>query len=309
MGIRAGIQISTPRIDVIGPITLDFLKDMTAGTGVEVGVYAHVAELVTDISAPANENNLQNNCRLAMRQEYTLGIGAAAGATVRVMDNTWGPRVATTTPIFYTTMVDGCAGSGTPIIPATITALQVRQGLETTTTTTKVKYTAEECKQAGEINCPMSLLRTVVQEMTLTLSTAVPSGDDVDWNSVLSATATGGVGAKAVEFGSAVQKFGATSGIPTSWVPPSETGSGSGGFGPNVDSAVGGLSTTNKTIIGASVGGGVTLLIALALGIWYVRPCFCPRLLSLFLRWRPYSSLISSPPTAKKVVFFAERAF
>ncbi|KAM7189302.1 hypothetical protein V8F20_010210 [Naviculisporaceae sp. PSN 640] len=277
VGIHAGFQLSSPEV----PLTLpDGFPDLSAGAGVEVGVLAHVAEFLTNVSGAGVDGNQKNNhgCLLAVRQEYTLGLGVAAGATLHLGDNTWRPQLAQTTPIFYTTLTPVCATSGNPQIPApTDVPLRARQGMETTTTTTKVKYTAIECEQTGAINCPMSLQRTVVERATTTLSAIISSGQNVDWDSVLSATVPAGVSAKAVEFGSAVQRFGSSSGVPTSWVPPSETGGGSGGFddvGNEIDDAVNtvdGLSTKNKIIIGASVGGGVALLIGIGIGVWCSR--------------------------------------
>ncbi|KAM7197258.1 hypothetical protein V8F33_005686 [Rhypophila sp. PSN 637] len=290
LGIHAGISLSTPVLDL--DILPDWLEqkigNWSMGTGVEVGVFAHVAELLTSISPADAEKD--SDCQLAMRQEYTLAVGAAAGATAHIGDNTWGPQVETTTPIFYMTVADGCAAAG---VTATVAAaaLAGRAGgsqdndlVSTTTTETEVTYSGVSCIETGRVNCPMSLQKTLVQEVTVTLSTAVSSGQSVDWDDVVTAAVSGrggGVGSQTVEFGVGVKRFGGTSGVPTSFVPPSESSSGSGGFGIDDDddgddgslliSADGGLSTIGKIVIGVSVGVGVPVLVGLIAGIW----CCC----------------------------------
>ncbi|KAK4213651.1 hypothetical protein QBC37DRAFT_482849 [Rhypophila decipiens] len=280
LGIRAGIDVSTPELQVSNWLAKK-VDGWSMGAGVEVGVFAHVAELLTSISPADPEKD--SDCQLAMRQEYTLAVGANADATAHFGDNTWGPQVETTTPIFYTTMSDGCAAAG---VTATVAAaLAGRAGgsqdndlVSTTTTETEVKYTGVSCIETGRVNCPMSLQKTLVKEVTLTLSTAVSSGQDVDWDDVTAAVSGrgGGVGGQTVEFGAGVKRFGGTSGVPTSFVPPSETGPGSGGFevggdGSLLISADGGLSTIGKIVIGVSVGVGVPVLVGLIVGIW----CCC----------------------------------
>ncbi|KAM7216258.1 hypothetical protein V8F06_008377 [Rhypophila decipiens] len=260
LGIRAGVVVSTPELHVSIWLA-NKVGNWSMGAGVEVGVFAHVAELLTSISPADTEKD--SDCQLAMRQEYTLAVGANAGATAHFGDNTWGPQVKTTTPIFYTTVSDGCAAAG---VTATVAAaLAGRAGgsqdnnlVSTTTTETEVKYTGVSCIETGRVNCPMSLQKTLVKEVTVTLSTAVSSGQDVDWDDVVTAAVSGrggGVGSQTVEFGAGVKRFGGTSGVPTSFVPPSETNPGSGG----------------KIVIGVSVGVGVPVLVGLIVGIW----CCC----------------------------------
>lgn len=255
VGVHAGFAFGTPfPIDIPGPV------DFSAGFGVEVGVFAHVAELATHI-IPGTTGSEKNDCKLGIRQEYTLAVGAAAGATVALLDKTWGPQPATTIPLFYTTLLDACAVQGTPGISPTLT-LAGRQDLESTTTTTEVTYTGVSCMSTGLINCPVSLQKTVVTKVDVTLSTAVPSGEDVTWGA-MSVNAV----SSPVAFGTGVKELSGTSGIPTSYV-PGETGgfdSASGGGG-------GGLSKSDKVAIGVGVGVGVPVLAGLVVGIWLVFP-------------------------------------
>lgn len=253
VGVHAGLSFGTPYpIDIPGPYNFD------AGFGVEVGVFAHVAELVTHI-IPGTTGSEKDDCKLGVRQEYTLAVGAAAGATVRVLDKIWGPQPATTIPLFYTTLLDFCAVQGTPGLSPTLT-LAGRQGLETTTTTTEFTYTGISCISTGLINCPVSLQKTVVTKVDVTLSTAVPSGEDVTWGAMSVNAVT-----SPVAFGTGVKEFGGTSGVPTSFV-PGETG----GFASSSDLRGDGLSKNDKIAIGVGVGVGVPVLAGLIVGIWSV---------------------------------------
>lgn len=242
VGVRAGIAFKTPHIDL--PFPFNLVTD--------VGVIAHVAELVTYIT-PATPDN---NCDFAaVQQEYTLAVGAAAGASVHVRSGTWGPQVTATTAVYFMTLGDDCAVSAT----ATATALVGRQDLATTTTTTNVTYAAISCLSTGLINCPVSAQKTMVTEMELTLSTAVPSGGWVDWDSV--AVAVDSV-TKTVAFGTGSRVLSATCGAPSAFI-PSET-AGFGVIGSCGDVEVG---SYDNIAVAVGVGVGVPLF------CWACRGC------------------------------------
>lgn len=261
--MHAGISFGTPfPIDIPGP------RDLSASFGVEVGVFAHVAELATHIT-PGTIGTGKDDCQLAVRQEYTLAVGAGAGATVAFLNKTWGPQPATTIPVFYTTLLDACAVQGTPLISPTLT-LAGRQDLKSTTTTTEVTYTGVSCISTGLVICPVSLQKIVVTRTELTLSTAVPSGEEVTWGAMSINTV-----ASPVSFGTGVKELGGISGVPTSYVPPvpSETRE-TGGFGPESGfgggGGISGWSTHDKIALGVGVGVGVPVLVGLIAGIWSV---------------------------------------
>ena len=134
---------------------------------------------------------LSGEIEVELTPQGTLAVGAAAGATVHVRSGTWGPQGTTTTALYHTTLVDECAVSATAALAVTTSALLAgRQDLTattmtTTTTTTDVTYTAIKCLETGRINCPVSLQKTIVTKTELTLSTAVPSGEWVDWDSAM----------------------------------------------------------------------------------------------------------------------------
>lgn len=75
VGLRCGFSINTP-----GPVDM-------VGAGMTVGVFAHVAEFVTNATAGASVEE-ESGCALQIVQEYTVGIGAAAGATINFNDRT-----------------------------------------------------------------------------------------------------------------------------------------------------------------------------------------------------------------------------
>lgn len=220
-----------------------------------------MAELVTHIT-PGTIGDGKQDCQLAVRQEYTLAVGAAAGATIAVMDMTWGPQPTTIVPLFYTTLGDVCAVKGTPGVEATRTLLAGRQGLVASTTVSEVTYSGVECLSTGLVNCPVSLQKTVVTKVDVTLSTAVPSGEEVMWGA-LSVDAV----SSPVAFGTGVKELGGTSGVPSSYV-PGETGRG--GFDSVGGSGEGGLSKVDRVAIGVGVGVGVPVLVGLIAGIWLV---------------------------------------
>ncbi|KAF2713462.1 hypothetical protein K504DRAFT_370326 [Pleomassaria siparia CBS 279.74] len=263
IGAQVGFELSTPT-------TLPALPDISGG--IEVGVFANVAEFVTNVTQAPKDDD----CELQVVQGYAFAIGAAAGATVKVADIEYGPVAETSIPIFYTELSSACAikGNPTPAPAVTPRAFELqRADLTTTTISTSNIYTGVTCMNTTLINCPVSQQKTTQYTVTKTTVVSVPSGE----TATFPASTSSGV-ASVIEFGESVQSLFSTSGSPTSYVPPpppSDTATaGATNHESNNDDeslkdkltkgTVGGVD--KKVIIGASVGGGL-LLIAIIAGL------------------------------------------
>lgn len=247
------------------------------GAGIEAKAYANVAEFVTNVTAnDVNELLSGDECELYLEQGYQFAIGAAAGASVELLDQVWGPVPQTEIPIFYTTLSTGCATSKavatptptTPLDPIRKRAETGSDGSVTATTVTELTFSAFGCASQGMTNCPASLKTLETNKVTSTLTSIVPKGSSVVW------PATVGVNAAVtpVPFGSSVMSMTASTGKPKSYTPPpppsstSKDGKESGGAVADiVDEKTGGVS--NKVIIGVSVGLGVPVIAAVIAGI------------------------------------------
>ena len=234
-------------------------------TGIEAEVWADVAQFVTNVTAVPDSET----CALQVVEEYSMLLGANAGATLALGDHTWGPAPSTQIPIWYTTLVDACAGAKSTVTTtgaAVTSAPAVRRddnGL--TTTTTKETYTATVCVSTGLVNCPVSLQSTVKNTVTKTLVAAVPTGSEAAFPAI-----TQNAVVSTVAFGKNVKEMTATSGSPVSYIPkPSSTDTSTVSKHTSTISGVlegekGGVS--NKVIIGVSVGVGVPVLIMIIAG-------------------------------------------
>lgn len=274
LGVQAGFEITSPEISVASVSVAD------ASVGVEVGVYAHVAEFITNVTASFDEHS---DCMLQVEESYQLALGAMAGASVAIDDYTWGPVPETQVPIYYTTLASACAIQGraaatsSSITSATSEAIKARDdddddGMTTTTISTKVVYVGVTCMSEGLVNCPVSLQTTTKFTTTKTLVTVIPTDSDASFPE-----STQTVAVSTVPFGSGAQKLLVTSGSPVSYVPPpppttSSTSSASSGSSkdqdenPSIaDSKDGGV--PKRIIIGVSVGLGVPALIGVIAAI------------------------------------------
>jgi hypothetical protein len=248
----------SPSSDNIDGFNIDF------STGLEAGVWADVAQFVTNVTAaPAGDGNA---CELRVVEEYTMLLGANAGATLAIEEHTWGPTPNTQIPIWYTTLADVCAVTksitGTTIAASGAATVIGRGDLTTTSTTTKVTYTATVCLNTTLVNCPVSLQSTSRNTVTKTLTTAVPSGSKATFPTTTQNTAV-----STIAFGANINEMTATSGSPMSYIPTASSSSGSSGsIGSSsvLKGKTGGVS--NKVIIGVSVGVGVPVLIAIVAG-------------------------------------------
>ncbi|KAL2194248.1 hypothetical protein P885DRAFT_43434 [Corynascus similis CBS 632.67] len=267
-----------------------------------------VAEFLTNITGGV-EQAAKEDCALKIVQEYTLGLGAAAGATIAVGPHSWGHTPSLSVPIYYTTLADVCAvtakGSPKPTTTATVTATANNNkhrrdaftALDSSAlfdpagnqeTPTAMAYTSRarefhtgiQCASrdlAGA--CPQSLQTTTVLTMTKTYVVTVEPDADPTFP-----TPTADTVASTIPFGKNVNRVAATSGAPRSYVPPpppkssssTRTAGNNGGggvlddIGDVFDGETGGVS--NKLIIGLSVGLGVPIVAAaIASVIHYLR--------------------------------------
>jgi hypothetical protein len=247
LGLQAGLDISAP------PVTIDGRSFDTFSTGAEVGIWLNLAEFITNVTiAPEGD---ANGCELLVEEVYSMAIGAQAGATLAILDHTWGPTPNTSTAFFYTTLASVCAISATPTTAVTARAAEA-SGLTTTTLSTEITYTGTACGSIGLLNCPLSLQITSKNTVTSTLVTSVPSGLTATFPATTQSSVTG-----TIAFGANAKALASTSGAPTSYIPgPTSTS----GIVRVIDRKIGGVS--NKLIIGVSVGIGGPVLLAIIAG-------------------------------------------
>lgn len=215
VGVHAGFDVDLD-LGLLGDVT-----DLSVSSGIEVGVYATVAELTTNITyQPDNDE-----CDLSVEQTYNFGLAAAAGATFAIGTQSWGPAANTSTPIFYTTMASACALQASPKVtaPSNVTAVPTpaadkRQVMSTATISTVVTQTGIQCVSTGLADCPASLQMTKQKTVTSSTTTIVPSGIDVD--DLRMPAAVSNAVATTVAFGTNAVKMMASSGVPKSYIPP-----------------------------------------------------------------------------------------
>ncbi|OJJ97428.1 hypothetical protein ASPACDRAFT_32248 [Aspergillus aculeatus ATCC 16872] len=239
--------------------------DFSAGIGVEV--FAYVADFQLEVNGTSSKDA---DCAFQAVAEYTLAVGAAAGATVAVDTYQWGPSPNTTVPVFYTTLASLCAGSKTTIASSTITPsatlAQRDVSLETTTLSTVTRYTLVQCASSGLVNCPVALQNTTSIETELTTVLTVASGAAATFPANTFASLS-----SASPFGSGARTLLATSGSPVSYIPPptQTTSASSSATGSNSTATHEHHGNNNKLIIGLSVGLGVPAVAALSVALWW----------------------------------------
>ncbi|KAI1453892.1 hypothetical protein F4805DRAFT_469739 [Annulohypoxylon moriforme] len=260
LGVKAGFELETPGVAIP---SLSFTTKASAGVG--VSVWADIAEFATNVTAAPEGDD--TGCALKVEQTYQFGLGAAAGATLAIGAETWGPSPNTNIPIFYTTIADVCAIQGkttttTTVSTAAVTA-RADESLTPTTLTSKATFTGTGCLTTGLVNCPASLQTTTKVTSTLTYITSVASGVDATF------PASTGTGVAAlVPFGTNKKSIDATSGTPVSYTPPPPTSS-SGDSTVSAEHPLGEVGGVDKRIIiGVCVGVGVPLLLGIAVGIF-----------------------------------------
>lgn len=246
IGVHCGIEVGTPKSLKGGLVEIH--------SGIEVALFANVAEFVTNITHSADDKE----CELKVVQGYNLAVGAIAGASI-VVDvpafepQTWGPVIETSTAIYTTTLAEVCAIKGKPQpTSAGIMAIgEKREDLTTTTIYTSTTTTGVSCTITGTDNCPASAQVSTKAVITRTLVTAVPSGVDPtfpesSFNTVRSTIA----------FGPLANTIKATSGRPIAYVAPTDDVHHT-----SLDGEIGGVN--KKLIIGLSAGLGVPVLLGL----------------------------------------------
>ncbi|KAI8412469.1 hypothetical protein FOFC_05726 [Fusarium oxysporum] len=245
VGVKAGFEIASPEVSIAGKTIVH------VGGGVEVGVFANIAELITNVTLSTDEDN---DCSLRVEEVYQLAVGAAAGASVAIDDITWGPMPETEIPVFYTTLGHACASqrSSDASLPITTSpALELRGKnddeveMETTTISTKATFVVVACQSEGLVNSRPTSPESVIHTVT-----------------------------SLIPFGNGANKLVAMSGAPSSYVPPTTTPSAKEN-GKDDDSngtsneRSGGVS--KSAIIGVSVGLGVPFLLGGIAVIWVLR--------------------------------------
>jgi hypothetical protein len=225
--------------------------------GLEVAVFADVAEIVTNITATPDDAD----CKLPMAQEYSLALGTVAGAMVIVRDAMYGPVAETFTPIWYTTMTSLCASTSETLAVSspTITSrtMRRRDDLETTVLTTEFIQTGIGCPQSLGPNCPISLRTTTQYTQTQSLTTVIPSGVDATFPTRVHDTVT------TETFGSNAQKISSSPGSPTSYVEPPLTSTSSSTSSTGDDQMNSGSSGAACSAV-VSISSGLLVLVTLA---------------------------------------------
>ncbi|KAF5698320.1 hypothetical protein FGLOB1_12146 [Fusarium globosum] len=269
VGVKAGFEIASPEVSIAGKTIFN------VGGGVEVGVFANIAELITNVTLSTDEDD---DCSLRVEEVYQIAVGAAAGASVAIGDTTWGPVPETEIPVFYTTLGHVCASqrsSDASLSATTSPALEVRENnddeveMETTTISTKATFVVVACQSEGLVNCPMSLQTTSKYTTTRTHVTVVPTDSDADFPESVSHTVT-----SLIPFGNGAKKLVAMSGVPSSYVPPTTTTSAKeNGKNDDPNGTSNGKSggVSKSVIIGVSVGLGVPFLLGVIAVIWFLR--------------------------------------
>lgn len=225
--------------------------------GIETDIFAYVADFALRVNGTTTAE--ENGCKLAAAAEYTMALGAAAGATAAVDAYTWGPAATTTVPVWYTTLASMCATSKTSSASAEITARAELDSRATTAVSTVEAFTMVACSSSGLVNCPAHLQYTTSFKRTVTTDVTVQSGSTPTFPAGTYALVT-----SAIPFGTNVRRLAATSGSPTSYMPKSSSRS-TGNVSEILDGSTDGV--RNKLIIGLCVGLGVPFLIALGVGI------------------------------------------
>ncbi|KAK4080024.1 hypothetical protein Trihar35433_1129 [Trichoderma harzianum] len=253
---------------------------LKVGAGVEARIYANVAEFITNITLNEVDSLKKrddgdtdtDNCQLTIDQGFTFGIGAAAGASVELLGNTWGPSPETEIPLFFTTLAAACitSKSSPPVVTTTATTTAASSSPKkradspsVTSTVTTETISATVCASSGLINCPASMQSVQRTVVTKTLTSTITPGVSVAWTTGPASTF------QTVDFQDDAVTMTSSSGKPKSYTPPPPpppTSTSSSGGSAAGDSSTGEKSgkhrVSNAVIIGVSVGLGVPVLLA-----------------------------------------------
>lgn len=171
--LKAGPELQNHTVDV-------FDKGLNIGAGVEVSIFANVAQFEAEISKDSESGD--TDCQLG----FEINVGAAAGATLALGEHVWGPVPEVSFSMYGATTKSLCplasTSDSTPIAAVTTDDVQGRgalfiEGLETTTLYSTIFYTGRSCKSSSLVNCPASLQITTTSESTVTHTTAISPGE------------------------------------------------------------------------------------------------------------------------------------
>lgn len=207
------------------------LSELVLAGGILMGVNADVAVFKTSFETiPADPE-----CEFKIIQDYSLVLGATAGAQVTVGTVTYGPAVAKTTPVYTTTLKSYCVGGAASSAPMVTSAAAttatsaahhkkrdaptstpaVTGSYSTTLSTTRIQ-TIVQCPASVLGDCPVSLQTTVKQidSMTTTIYANTKSQLPSQYPAS-STTATAAI--TRVPLGANAQKLAAISGSPSTY--------------------------------------------------------------------------------------------
>jgi hypothetical protein len=247
ISVHTGFSLDIPNVP-------DFLEAFLPAAGIEASMFANLAEFTTNISFE-NEDEDEDGCLFEVEQDFRFAVGAAAGATIQLAGETWGPDPNTTINL-WSTKIDVCGKSAPVDAPTTTTqaAQDKRQedGLSTATFKSTLQYTGVVCL-SSLAQCPASLQKHTIVTSVTTLTSILPSGATPTWPT----TAADAIRSK-VKFGSQVKALFAASGTPT-------PGMGNDADDDDIlDKAADLINGVDKRlIIGLSVGIGGAALVAL----------------------------------------------
>ncbi|KAL2062881.1 hypothetical protein VTL71DRAFT_5953 [Oculimacula yallundae] len=241
IGLTAGIAIATPDFaDAFKAVNI--LTPWAIEAAIDASVWIDIASFETSITAASATEG--NDCNLKVIEEYSMGIGAGAGATLQIGDHFWGPEPEILIPLYFTTLADKCIKKAATAPPVSSTAT-----VEATT-----------CVSTGYPNCPASLQKVTSNTVTKTVTAIVTPGLDpksVTVNTVVNA----------IPF-TTEHRMPSLTGSPVSYVPKATVGPSEVPIVTGIlEESTGGVS--NKIIIGVSVGVGVPVLLLLIAGFVY----------------------------------------
>lgn len=250
-----------------------------------------------DLAVRKDDDEDEEDCKLKVEAFYTFALGVAAGATIQVLNHTWGPNAESSIPVFHTKIGGFCATLTTPTATVTATAaagleergssprlnklarmtspplldrsLGLREvELVTTTISSTATFTGQVCKSSGLVNCPVSLQESTTMKSVMTLVTVVPDGVIPTFPATQMDSVT-----SIPEFGPNVHKMiSSVSGPPTSY-DPSATDDG---LLPEASEAIQDIKdfldkdtngVSNKVILGVSLGLGIPVLVGVIAGV------------------------------------------
>lgn len=210
VGINTGLNVGIGS-DFSVTILDEPISIPSASTGAAISVFADIAEFTTNLTVDSS------SCDILASEEYKFGIGAGAGATLAINDNTWGPTPSATTALFSSDLGGICATkSSTQVTTTTIGGAERRQNSDlSTSTSTIVTFTGVACETPGVVNCPISHQKTY--KTTSTLYTVLPSGST--FPSTTSDTVS------TIAFGNNIKSMEKITGSPTPYVAKKSKGS------------------------------------------------------------------------------------